>query len=160
DRLTYRVSYKNKAVVFSLNDLSGARPPGGVLGSDEEFLGPVFDESGLRFFFVFNKHLKAFHFILDETVAVADELNPIKQTDRIVIGRRTGFAFYRDHRSDRRILIGAFEGNVNVNNWFDGPFDQLPENFIEGEALRSAIIAADPEAEGKIGRLGHYNNGD
>ena len=90
---------------------------------------------------------------------VADEFYAAKRVDRIVIGRRTGFAFYRDHRLDRKILIGAFEGNTRVNNWFDGPFDQLPENFIEGEDLREAIIAADPSAKGQIDRLGHYSEG-
>src|SRR5262249_14882922 len=72
---------------------------------------------------------------------------------------RTGFAFYRDHRLDRKILIGAFEANSEVNNYFDGPFDQLPENFIEGEILRQAIVESDPHVKGKIDRLGHYLDG-
>jgi hypothetical protein len=38
-------------------------------------------------------------------------------------------------------MIGAFEGNMRANNYFDGPFDQLPDNFIEGEALRAAILS-------------------
>ena len=100
--------------------------------------------------------MKIFHYILDETVKVADEFMPTKQTDRILIGKRTGFAFYRDHRLDRKILIGAYELNSTVNNYFDGPFDQLPENFIEGDALYNAIVASDPGVKGKIDRLGHY----
>jgi hypothetical protein len=75
-------------------------------------------------------------------------------TDRIVIGKRTGFAFYRDHKRDRKILIGVFESNARVNSYYDGPFDQLPDNFIEGEALRSAILATEPELAGKIDRFG------
>jgi len=35
----------------------------------------------------------------------------------------------------------------------------LPENFIDGEALREAIIAVDPRAKGKIDRLGNYSDG-
>jgi len=156
ERLVYRVSYKDKSVVFALNDLSGVKAPPAALGADEKYFGPIFDESGIRFLLVYNTRLKAFHYILDETVNVADEFYAAKRVDRIVIGRRTGFAFYRDHRLDRKILIGAFEGNTRVNNWFDGPFDQLPENFIEGEDLREAIIAADPSVKGQIDRLGHY----
>ena len=53
-------------------------------------------------------------------------------------------------------MIGAYESNSRLNNYFDGPFDQLPENFIDGEDLRQAIIEADPSAKGQIGRLGHY----
>ena len=96
--------------------------------------------------------MKIFHFILDETVKVADELVASQRADRILIGRRTGFAFYRDHQLDRKILIGAFESNSRLNNYFDGPFDQLPENFIEGEALRQAMIEADPSVKGQIDR--------
>ena len=160
ERFAYRVSHKDKSVVFALNDLSGVRPPATTLGPDDQFLGPIFDESGVRFFFVFNRRLKAFHFILDETVTVADEFFAARRTDRILIGRRTGFAFYRDRLVNRKILIGAYEANSRVNNWFDGPFDQLPENFIEGEELREAIVAADPSARGLIGRLGHYTDED
>ena len=51
-------------------------------------------------------------------------------------------------------LIGAFEDNILLNTYFDGPFDQLPDNFIEGESLRSAILAASPRLAGKIDRFG------
>jgi hypothetical protein len=156
DRFLYRVTYGGKSVVFALNDLSQVRPPPGVLGEDETYLGPSFDESGFRFFLVFNSKLKIFHFILDETTRVPDDLVPAPHNDRILLGTRTGFAFYRDHGRSRKIMIGAYFDNSWLNNYFDGPFDQLPENFIEGDALRDAIIAADPSVKGKIDRLGHY----
>ncbi len=160
ERLVYRVSYRNKSVVFALNDLSQVKPPAGALGPDEKFLGPIFDESAVRFFLVYNSKLRIFHFVLDETVKVADDLVASARSDRILVGRRTGFAFYRDHRLERKIMIGAFEGNSRLNNYFDGPFDQLPENFIEGEDLRQAIVEADPSVKGQIGRLGHYFDGE
>jgi hypothetical protein len=152
--LLYRVSYGTKSVMFELNDLSGVKPPAGAIGPDETFLGPIFDESAIRFFLVFNRSLKAFHYILDETIDVSDKLVPVPDVDRILIGKRTGFAFYRDHKLDRKILIGVFEGNSRVNNYFDGPFDQLPDNFIEGETLREAILAAEPQLKGEIDRYG------
>ncbi|MBI1867864.1 MAG: hypothetical protein HYS06_06170 [Methylocystis sp.] len=154
--LVYRISYRGKSVTFVLNDLSQVKPPTTVLGPDEKFLGPVFDESAIRFFLVFNAKQKIFLYILDETVKAADEFIPAKRTNRILIGRRTSFAFYRDHRLDRKILIGVFDGNRRVNNYFDGPFDQLPENFIQGETLRESIIEADPSAKGRIDRFGYY----
>ena len=70
--LIYRVSYQGKSVVFALNDLSQVKPPAGALGPDEKFIGPIFDESAIRFFLVFNPKLKIFHYVLDETEAVAD----------------------------------------------------------------------------------------
>lgn len=152
--LVYRVAYGPESVVFELNDLSHVKPPANALGLDERFVGPIFDESGLRFFLVYNPRLKIFHYILDETVVILDEFVPSRRTNRIVIGKRTGFAFYRDHRLDRKILIGVFEGNRQANNYFDGPSDQQPDNFIEGETLREIILEAEPGLEGQIDRLG------
>src|SRR5262249_19711626 len=157
--LVYRVSYGAKNVVFELNDLSAVKPPAGTFGPDEIYLGPIFDESAIRFFLVFNRKLKIFHYILDETIEVADQFTRVSTTDRILIGKRTGFAFYRDQRLNRKILIGVFEGNSRVNNYFDGPFDQLPDNFIEGEAWREAILAVEPQLAGKIDRFGISQGG-
>ena len=161
ERLLYRVSYGEKSVLFELNDLSGVKPPANALAAGETFLGPIMDESGVRFFLVFDEKLKIFHYILDETVPLADELFPAKRTPRILIGRRTGFAFYQDARLPRKIMIAAFEANVRVNNYFDGPFDQLPDNFLEGDALRRAILAASPELKDeKLDRFGGSPDGE
>jgi hypothetical protein len=157
--LIYRVAYQGTSVEFALNDVSQHKPPAGAIGAEERLIGTVFDESGVRFFLVYNSKPRVFHFILDES-APADELAPIKQTDRILVGKRTGFAYYRDHRLDRKILIGVFEQNMRLNTYFDGPFDQLPENFIEGETLRQAILDSDPEMKGEIDRLGYFLDGD
>jgi hypothetical protein len=156
DRLVYRMTYSGKSVVFKLFDLSNVRPPASALAPTEKFIGPVFDESGIRFFLVFDQKLKVFHFILDETVKVADQFEPSPRTDRILIGKRTGFGFYRDQLRDRRILIGANQLNMATNTYFDGPFDQLPDNFIEGDSLRDALIASDPSLKGKIDRFGGF----
>lgn len=158
--LVYRVSLGDKSVVFELNDLSKVAPPLHAVGPDERYIGPVFDDSALRFFLTYNTKLQLFHYILDETVPVTDTFTRSRATDRIVIGRRTGFAFYRDHRLNRKILIGVFEGNARVNNYFDGPFDQLPDNFIEGESLRSAILEVEPSLKGRIDRFGAAPNGE
>jgi hypothetical protein len=159
ESLAYRISYGAKSVVFALNDLSQVRPPAQTLAPDEQFIGPVFDESALRFFLLFNGKLKLFIYVLDETVKTADTLVPDARHDRILIGRRSGFAFYRDHKRDRKILIGAVAANVRANNYFDGPFDQLPDNFIQDEALRQAIVAVAPDLKGKIDRFGAMADG-
>jgi hypothetical protein len=158
--LVYRVSYGGKSVVFALNDLSQVKPPAGGLAPGEKFIGPIFDDSGIRFFLVYNSKLKIFLYILDETVKVAEELFPYQGTDRILVGKRTGFAYYRDHRLDRKILIGVLDTNVRLNNYFDGPFDQLPDNFIEGETLREAILEMQPNLKGKIDRFGRAPGGE
>jgi hypothetical protein len=156
--LLYRVSTGSRSVDFELNDLSKVVPPAGALGPDEKYIGPIFDDSAVRFFLVYNQKLKLFHYILDESVPT-DVFTRSAITDRILIGKRTGFAFYRDHRIERKILVGVFEGNARVNNYFDGPFDQLPDNFIEGEALRSAILEVEPRLAGHIDRHGSSPDG-
>ena len=157
--LSYRVSFNGKSVVFDLNDLSNARPAAGMLDDDEQFIGPVFDDSAVPFFLVFNARLKKFLFILDESGAPSDRLEPIALSDRIVVGERTSFAYYLDHRRKRKILIGVYRPNIDVNSPYDGPFDQLPDNFIQGETLRNAILAVDPRQKGKIDRLGNLADG-
>ena len=154
--LEYRVSAAGRSVVFALNDLTKVQPPAGLLGADEKFLGPVFDESGIRFFLVFNSRLRIFHFLLDETEPVADAFFASKASSQMVVGKRTGFAFYV--LGNRKILVGASERQSRLNTYLDGPFDQLPENFIAGDELRDAMIASEPGVKGTIDRLGNFNN--
>ena len=154
EELIYRVSFRGKQVVFELNDLSKVMPLPHAIAADEKYLGPVLDDSGMRFFLVFNTRLELFHYILDETAKPADQLRASARTDRILIGARTGFAYYDDLRMQRKILIGVFESNARLNNAFDGPFDQLPDNFIIADELRDAILRVEPALAGKIDRVG------
>ena len=147
--LVYRVTYRDKSVVFALNDLLQVKPPPNTIGPDETFIGPIFDESAIRFFLIYNSKLKIFHYVLDETVTVADRFAPAERTDRILIGKRTGFAVYRDHRLDRKILIGVSAQSERANDYFDGPFDQLPDNVLEGDTLRRIILELEPGLKGR-----------
>jgi len=155
--LEYDLTFEDKTVRFRLNDLNGTEPPDGVVGESELYLGPTFDESGLPFFLLFNEERKEFLFVLDETGPLNDILLPYHEDHpALTIGARTGFAFYEDRFAPRKILIGVYGGNVGMNNYLDGPFDQLPDNFIPGEELRAAIIAKHPELDGQIDRLGAF----
>jgi len=155
----YRLTADGRSVVFEINDMKGVTPPPGAVLPDETHIGPIFDDSAVRFFLVWNPKAKVFHYVLDETPPVTEELLGTRDDDRTLIGKRTGFAYYRDHRTERKLLIGVFEGNSRVNNAYDGPFDQLPDAFIQGETLREAIIAADPSLKGRIDRYGGLADG-
>ena len=159
-RFEYEVGHGGKKVLFRLNDLSSVKPPDGFLAANETYLGPVFDESAIRFFLVFNKELSIFHYLLDETQPVADELLPSEAGANILIGRRSGFAFFFDEAAGRKILIGINAANVVANNYYDGPFDQLPDNFIDGDSLRLAIEAWDPEMAGQLDNYGYLKSGE
>lgn len=155
--LVYRVTFKEKAVIFALNDLSAMRPPETAVGEGEIYLGPVFDESGVRFFLMFHAGDKRFSYVLDESGPLSEQLSPFSEADlAIQIGMRTGFAFYKDRFRDRKILIGVYAGNVENNNYFDGPFDQLPDNFLKGSELRDAILTVYPDLKDQIDRFGNF----
>ncbi len=157
--LMYRVTFRGKSVLFALNDLSRIAPPQSMLNKDEEYIGPVHDESGLQFFLVYNSSAKVFHYILNNTGHVPEQFSISRSDKQISIGTRTGFAFYHDRFFDRYILIGVYEGNSMVNNYFDGPFDQLPDNFIKGNQLQKALIDETPELAGTIDRFGNTDKG-
>ena len=158
--LAYDLGFKDKRIRFELNDLSGVRPPPGALQKGESYIGTIFDESGIGFFLVFNPEEKVFLYILNENSPVPDQFNAAAAADRITLGIRTGFAFYEDRFARRKILVGVNQLNTSINNYLDGPFDQLPDNFIEGETLRNAILAASPEMKGKIDRFGNSPDGE
>lgn len=155
----YDVTFGGKSVLFEINDLSGVAPPAKVLGPGEIHIGPIFDESGLQFYLVFNSALKVFHYILNETGTVPEKFDRIGLSERISVGRRTSFAFYDDDKLPRKILIGVYEGNTFLNNAYDGPFDQLPDNTLEGNVLRDAIASIVPDYADKIDRFGSLPDG-
>lgn len=155
--LLYRVTFKGKSVLFALNDLRDVQPPPDMVEEGETYLGPVFDESGLQFYLMFHKQDRRFMFVLNETAPQSEELVSYSDGDpSILLGMRTGFAFYKDRYLDRKILIAVYAGNVENNNYFDGPFDQLPDNFFKGDELKQAILTLYPDLENEIDRFGNF----
>ncbi len=152
--LVYRVTYEGRSVTFELNDLSQVKPTADALGEDEIFLGPVADELGVRFYLTFDEKLKIFHYVMDESAPVSDEWVDVPDMPHLQIGRRTSFALLRDPTRNRRLLVGVFDPNVTVNNYLDGPFDQLPDNFLKGDALRRALALERPNLDKSVDRLG------
>lgn len=155
--LKYQISFRGRRVEFNLNDLRNVQPPANALAEGEAYLGPVFDESGIQFYLVFNEEEKYITFVLNENGPPPDRLIPYNEAKPdILLGMRTGFAFFQDPYRNRKILIGVYQGNVQNNNYFDGPFDQLPDNFIEGNELQNALLTLYPGLEGEIDRLGNF----
>lgn len=159
--LRYQVSYRGKQVLFALNDLGDVVPPQAAVRTGETYLGPVFDESGYQFYLLFNAEEKYFLFVLNEQGAAADRFVPYDpDNEAILLGMRAGFALYRDPFRDRKILIGVYAGNVDTNNYFDGPFDQLPDNFMPAGELQKAILTLYPDLKGKIDGYGVFVGGN
>ncbi len=160
EKLKYRVTFRERSVLFKLNDLAQVQPPTDIMVAGETFIGPVFDESALQFFLIYNRPVKIFHYVLNQLKRVPDILVADKMRPRIKVAQRSGFAFYQDHIKDRLILIGVYEHNAALNNYFDGPFDQLPDNFIKGDMLKEALIDQSPGRAGTIDRYGKAPDGN
>jgi hypothetical protein len=157
---SYQVIYKEKSVVFNLNDVSAVEPPKDIVADGERYLGLVADESGVRFFLFYNQIHKVFAYVLDETNDVLDQFVPTVENSRVLVGQRTGFVFYDHHHLNRRVLIGVHGANTVVNNYYDGPADQLPENHIINDNLRKSIVDSDPEVKDKLDKFGYFKSGE
>jgi hypothetical protein len=150
----YAVTYKGRSVRFRLNDIGTAPPKKAKLADFETFLGNIFDESGLKFFLIFNGPEKHFHYVLNEDGPVPEKFLGV--TNDIVRGRRTGFAFYVDTPNSRKILVGVYGENTDRNNFYDGPFDQLPDNYAVQANLKKYLEEAYPYAKGSIDAYGNF----
>ena len=150
----YAVTFEGRTVFFNLNQVEQRMPAGIRLTRDEVFVGQSFDESGVRFLLVFDRRMKHLFWVLNDEGDAPEPLTPL--TRDIYIGGRTGFAFYSDTENARKILIGVSEEEVRKNSWYDGPFDQLPDNYIaSGEVeVKKYLEAAYPYAKGKMDKFG------
>lgn len=128
----YAVRFEGKTVVFVLNPARAAPPDAARLLPGERFVGTTFDESGLRFHLLFHERTRRLFWILDEDGFVPESFSRDRD---LVMGDRTEYVFWDDSLRARKVLIGVAGLNVVQNNWYDGPFDQLPDNEVAGGRL-------------------------
>lgn len=152
-RFVYSVTYKGRTVIFELNDIGMAPPKKAKLAPGEIYIGPVFDESGVKFFLVFLTSVNHFIYLVNEDGAPPETFKALKD-GHTVIGRRTGFAYYLDKPNTRKILIAINGANARRNNYYDGPFDQLPDNYVEQTNIKKYLELAYPHVKGKINKYG------
>ena len=161
DRFTYTVNYKKKKVTFHLHRLPQVPPKLFSLGDDEIFIERTFDESGYQFFLLFNKKDNYFFWVLNEEETVPDVFDPIGETGDIIVGRRSGFAFWVDAKhEERKILASIRQHSVNRNDYYDGPFDQLADNYADEVHISEYMQTAFPALKGRIDKYGYYTDTD
>lgn len=137
DSNSYQLRFEGKSVLFRMFVDRPHPPAKARLMADEMPVGPSFDESGLRFYLLYNTSEHALYWILNEDGFVPEDFNVVDTL--LLMGQRTGFVFYADTANKRKILVGVDGYNVQANNWFDGPFDQMPDRLV-----RSGAIAVKP----------------
>lgn len=131
-----KITYKGKSVIFELPHIQYDRPRNLKILSEEEVIAKIRDESGIVFYLFFNDKTNSFYYILDEESLVTEVLT--KADGNIYLGERTQFAYYYDENMGRKILVGVSTDNIWENNYFDGPFDQVPPNLEIREKLYKA----------------------
>lgn len=156
--LDYSVSFRNKDVVFHLYPLPDT--PGNLLQlkPGEKWLSSTFDESGLQFNLILQENIQRMFWVLREEEFVPESFHRLR--DNLFMGDRTGFVFFNDSIANRKILVGVEAENVAQNNWYDGPFDHLPDNRIQKGSLnlKTYIDSCYPEHRNKTDEFGRFIN--
>ena len=159
DPFKFLVRYGGKDVIFNLKHLSQEQPKTFQLGEDDVSTMRTFDESGYQFFLLYNKKGRDFTWILNEEELVPDELVPLEPD--LVVGRRSGFAFWIDpDHPDRKALLAIRGAHATVNNYYDGPFDQLADIYVEQTNISEYMIQSSPGLEGRLDKYGYFTDRD
>ncbi|HJN92717.1 MAG TPA: hypothetical protein QGF05_08345 [Dehalococcoidia bacterium] len=128
-----------------------------ALRSDEIFIQRTFDESGYEFYLIFNEATNHFLWLLNDERPFPDVFDPA--SNDLLIGRRSGFAFWRDQANDDRlVLAGARQLNIRRNDYYDGPFDQLADNYAAETQIAKYMQLAFPALKGRIDEYGYYTD--
>lgn len=152
--LCYTVEYGGKKVIFQLNDMEQAPPRLFSLRQGEVFLQRTFDESGFPFFLLFDSIQKHFMFVLNEEIKPLQ--GAVKLQDNILLDKLSGFVFYEDPEiQGRKTLMGVWAQNIRRNNYWDGPFDQLADNFVHPR-MGYYMETAYPYAKGGLDNYGFF----
>jgi hypothetical protein len=157
DKFTYLVSYNGKDVKFHFHELSQEPPKLFSLADNEFYIERTFDESGYQFFLLFNAEKNIFIWVLNEEELIPDILDPIE--DDLLLGKRSGFAFWIDAANDNRKVLIAIRGQSAVrNDYYDGPFDQLADNYVDEIPISEYMQRASPSLIGRIDKYGYFTD--
>jgi len=159
DTYTWDLRYNRKTVRFHLNKLRQDPPESFELAENEAFVERTLDESGFPFFLLFNTDTNYFFWVLNEEETVPEKFEQI--ADDILLGTRSGFAFWVDpERPDRKVLATIRSISVTRNDYYDGPFDQLADNYVDQTKVSEWMIRSYPALEGRIDKWGYYTDSE
>ncbi len=119
DELTVVLTYRDLKREFTLS-----KPK--LTKTSEDSVAALQDESGYEFILNFNSAEKVFYYTIADTQLLID--NFLELNGKFLLGKRTGFVFYK--LGNEKILIGVNARQIWNNTWYDGPFDQMPDNAI------------------------------
>lgn len=157
---TYKstITYNNKTVTFNFYKFNLEENNKLKLRPNEILIAPTLDESGIAFYLIYNTYMKRFYWVLNEHSMFNEKL--IKYNNDLSFSKRTDFIYLNDIDFDRKVLIGVNYYNIRKNNWFDGPFDQMPDNIIcnGNTILLPYLKEAFPSEANNFDKFGNYLN--
>ena len=133
-----RVSYAGETVEFILNRFLDQPPARLELYEGESFVAGVLDESGVPLALLWSNDRDAFYFVLHPDFGSPEPLIPFGSSGDYFVGRDTRFVYLRDESTRRMLLAGVLTENIRANNYYDGPFDQVPPDLSIGGKLERA----------------------
>jgi len=155
----FQVTYDKKSVIFNLHELSQEPPKLFDLAVNETSIMRTFDESGYQFFLIFDEDRNYFNWVLNEEEPISDNLVPLSED--LVVGRKSGFAFWIDAEHDNRKVLIAIRGeSASRNDYYDGPFDQLADNYVDVTHVSDFMVKAAPSLAGRIDKWGYFTDRD
>jgi len=155
---SYKLSFKGIHRTVRIYDAHYELSHKPILPEYEEYIGPIFDDSGVRFHFIYDHKAHTFLYVLNSDLGYSETFRSIDSENRILIGTRSKFAFYHDRQYRRMLLVGVYKQYIDQNNHYDGPFDQLPDSFMDGEHFRNILEEYDPSLIGALYPYGVYKN--
>lgn len=151
--LDWTMTLDGRSVTFRMNTISQAPPAPGLLSPQERFVGRTFDESGVRFLLVFHDTQNRFLWLLDPVQAKETKL--VKLSPNLDIHVGSGFVFHRGE-SGRLALVGVNSAEIVRNTYYDGPFDQLADNWLPETQFKEFAERSEPGIVGQINRRGEF----
>ena len=61
---------------------------------------------------------------------------------------------------DRKILVAIRSQNATRNDYYDGPFDQLADNYVDEARVSAYMVRASPSLRGRIDKFGYFTGRD
>jgi hypothetical protein len=72
-------------------------------------------------------------------------------------GQLSRFVFWVESaRGNRKVLVAVRHASVTLNDYYDGPFDQLADNYVDQSQRSEYMQQAFPALRGQIDKFGYY----
>lgn len=120
-------------------DQSALGSPRIPLMEGEHIISGVRDESGYYLYLMYWQPGRAFYYVLQSDKPRPESWSRGRtQKCELWFGDESRFCFLREPTTGRFVLVGVLRRNIELNNWYDGPFDQVPPYLPIKQTLEEA----------------------